>query len=58
MSKHTRAAFPAGGVAWADLKAQMAQRTAADADWKSGRTAIFFFMADSETARKLNSKKV
>jgi glutamate/tyrosine decarboxylase-like PLP-dependent enzyme len=48
MSQHTRAAFPAGGVAWADLKAEMAKRTAGDADWKSGRTAIFFFMANEE----------
>lgn len=48
MSTHTRAGFPAGGVAWPDLKAQMAERTAGDADWKSGRTAIFFFMANEE----------
>lgn len=48
MSKHTRATFPAGGTAWPELKAEMAKRTAGDADWKNGRTAIFFFMANEE----------
>lgn len=48
MSNPTRAAFPAGGVAWPELKAEMARRTAGDADWKNGRTAIFFFMANEE----------
>ena len=48
MSKPTRAAFPPGGVAWPGLKAEMDRRTAGDADWKGGRTAIFFFMANEQ----------
>jgi sphinganine-1-phosphate aldolase len=48
MSNPTRAAFPPGGVAWPGLKAEMDRRTAGDADWKGGRTAIFFFMANEE----------
>lgn len=48
MSNPTRATFPPGGVAWPDLKAEMDRRTAGDADWKNGRTAIFFFMANEE----------
>ncbi|MDZ4375841.1 MAG: aminotransferase class V-fold PLP-dependent enzyme [Phenylobacterium sp.] len=48
MTERSRAAFPAGGRSWPDLQTEMAARTAGDADWRSGRTAIFFFMADEE----------
>lgn len=48
MTNPSRATFPPGGRAWPDLQAEMASRTAGDADWRSGRTAIFFFMADEE----------
>ena len=48
MSLRSRAAFPAGGRAWPDLQSEMAARTADDADFRGGRTAIFFFLADEE----------
>ncbi|MBL8773987.1 MAG: aspartate aminotransferase family protein [Phenylobacterium sp.] len=48
MTQHSRAAFPPGGRSWPDLQAEMAARTAGDADWRGGRTAIFFFLADDE----------
>ena len=43
-----RVAFPASGRAWPELQKDMAGRTAGDADWRGGRTAIFFFMANQE----------
>lgn len=48
MTGAARAAFPAAGRAWPELKEDMDTRTAGDADWKAGRTAIFFFMANEE----------
>lgn len=48
MADTTRAAFPKGDRPWADLEREMRQRTSDDADWRAGRTAIFFFMADQE----------
>jgi glutamate/tyrosine decarboxylase-like PLP-dependent enzyme len=49
MANTQRAHFPAKGRPWPDLQKDMGERTAGDADWRGGRTAIFFFMADQET---------
>jgi glutamate/tyrosine decarboxylase-like PLP-dependent enzyme len=49
MAQASRAAFPSRGRDWPELERDMAARTAGDADWRGGRTAIFFFMTDQET---------
>lgn len=48
MASAERNRFPATGRAWPELDRDMRERTAKDADWKGGRTAIFFFMANEE----------
>ena len=48
MADPERARFPEGGRDWPDLQRQMRERAAGDADWRGGRTAIFFFMAEQE----------
>lgn len=48
MAEPQRAPFPKSGRAWPELQADMRSRNAANADWRRGRTAIFFFMADDE----------
>ncbi|MBS0333897.1 MAG: aminotransferase class V-fold PLP-dependent enzyme, partial [Proteobacteria bacterium] len=48
MASAERAAFPAVGRPWLELQQDMRARTAGDADWRGGRTAIFFFMANQE----------
>ncbi len=49
MATPNRHPFPRKGREWPDLQAEMLERTGKDADPTSGRTAIFFFMADKET---------
>lgn len=44
-----RAAFPAGGAGWSDLKAEMRRRSDGDIDWRHGRTPLFVFWCDDET---------
>ncbi len=48
MADPQRACFPKGGRDWPDLQQEMHERTAGDADWRGGRTAIFFFLAEQE----------
>jgi glutamate/tyrosine decarboxylase-like PLP-dependent enzyme len=48
MAQSERAHFPTAGRAWPELQRDMHERTAKDADWKGGRTAIFFFLANQE----------
>jgi sphinganine-1-phosphate aldolase len=48
MAETRRSTFPRGGRPWSELQGEMRERAAADADWRGGRTAIFFFMADEE----------
>jgi len=48
MAADRRAPFPETGRTWTELQADMRRRTAEDGDWRGGRTAIFFFMADEE----------
>ncbi|MBS0361572.1 MAG: aspartate aminotransferase family protein [Proteobacteria bacterium] len=48
MASAERTAFPPIGRAWPELQKDMHARTAGDADWRGGRTAIFFFMANPE----------
>lgn len=49
MADVRRNPFPEIGREWPDLQRDMREKTASDADWRGGRTAIFFFMADEET---------
>ncbi|MCE8007160.1 aminotransferase class V-fold PLP-dependent enzyme [Aestuariivita sp.] len=44
-----RHAFPKGGASWPDLKAEMAEYSADDADWRHGRVPMFVFKNDAET---------
>lgn len=48
MPEVQRARFPEGGREWPDLQREMRERAAGDADWRGGRTAIFFFLAEQE----------
>lgn len=48
MSDRSRVRFPEHGRVWSDLLTDMRMRNAQNADWRGGRTAIFFFMADEE----------
>ncbi len=48
MADPQRARFPEGGRDWPDLQHEMRERAAGDADWRGGRTAIFFFLAEQE----------
>jgi glutamate/tyrosine decarboxylase-like PLP-dependent enzyme len=49
MAGTDRKSFPEIGREWPELKHDMDGLTSGDADWRGGRTAIFFFMADEET---------
>lgn len=51
MSDHPRVRFPAHGRTWPELADEMQARNAGNADWRGGRTAIFFFLADEEAYR-------
>lgn len=44
-----RAAFPAGGTGWDELRAEMRRRSEGDVDWRRGRTPLFVFQCDEET---------
>lgn len=48
MTATQRSPFPRTGRAWPELQSEMRSRSAGNADWRGGRTAIFFFMADEE----------
>ena len=48
MADTKRATFPTSGRAWPALQSDLRDRAAQNADWRAGRTAIFFFMADEE----------
>jgi sphinganine-1-phosphate aldolase len=44
-----RKPFPGGGLGWEDLQPAMEALTAGDADWRAGRTPVFYFFQDQET---------
>lgn len=44
-----RAAFPAGGTGWEELRTEMRHRSEGDIDWRRGRTPMFVFRCDEET---------
>lgn len=45
----TRSPFPDGGRPWEDLSAEMAKRSARDADIVGGRAPAYYFFAEDET---------